>query len=69
MTTKELVHIAKNIGATEITDNDTANAVEKAITICSTHGIYGVSATLFKATDNNYYYIGKPFSFIQKFIV
>lgn len=68
MTTKELTHIAKNIGATEIANEDTANAVEKAITICSTHGSYGVTATLFKATDNKYYYICKPYMFIYKFI-
>lgn len=68
MTTKELIHIAKSIGATEIVSNDTANEIERDKIICSTQGVYGVHAILFKATDNNYYYIGKPYGFIYKFI-
>ena len=69
MTTKEIIHIAKNIGAIVIVDEKTANAVEKDIVICAAQGKYGIKAILFKATDGKYYYVDKPFCFIYKFIV
>lgn len=68
MTTKELIHIAKSIGATEITDNTVADTITNDVTICSTSGTYGATSILFKATNGNYYYIGKRYGFIYKFI-
>ena len=68
MTTKELIHIAKTIGATEIVSEENASTIDVDKIICSTQGSYGVNAILFKATDNKYYYIGKPYGFIYKLI-
>lgn len=68
MTAKELVHIAKSIGATEITKENINSSITKDVTICSTQGKYGVKAVLFRAADGKYYYICKPYGFIYKFI-